>query len=344
MKAVAAIEQGRVAVVDIPMPEYGEYECLVKTTACGLCSSTDLKLIGNHVAAMDIQYPTVLGHEGVGTIVETGRKVRYFKAGDRVVNPSGRVKPESGFHANWAQMAEYAVAVDLKAMIEDGVPLRHAPDLENFPTKLIPDDISDVDAAMLITFKENYSALKNFGLQKGMKLLIFGDGAVAQGLSIMAHEMGAGYIGVVGHHDERLRRIASHAPIDLTVNARTEDVREKAGDTRFDLVIDGVGSTDVILEGAKLLRPFGRVGCYGVLNYAKGAINLVDLPNNVMLQMLNWPYREHATHDEIVALVRRGVLRPADFYSHVLPVDRAPEGVELIRTRQAYKVIIDFAG
>ena len=43
----------------------------------------------------------------------------------------------------------------------------------------------------------------------------------------------------------------------------------------------------------------------------------------------------------MISLVRRGVLKPKDFYSHVLPIDRAPEGVELIRARQAYKVIID---
>ena len=32
MKAVAATKPGHVEVVDIPMPEFGEYECLVKTT------------------------------------------------------------------------------------------------------------------------------------------------------------------------------------------------------------------------------------------------------------------------------------------------------------------------
>lgn len=341
MKAFAAIEQGKVAVVDIPMPEYGEYECLVKVTACGLCSSTDLKLISNSVANLDIQYPTVLGHEGVGVIAETGSKVRYFKKGDRVVNPSGRVMPGCGYRANWAQMAEYAIAVDVRAMMEDGVPMKFKPDLENFQTKFIPDDISDIDAAMLITFKENYSALKNFGLKAGMNLLIYGDGAVAQGLAIMAHEIGAAFIGCVGHHDERLQRIAEHAPLNLMVNSHKENILDKVGDTRFDIVIDGVGSVDIIQEGAKLLKPGGRVGLYGVLKHAKGSINMVDLPNNVLLQTLNWPYREHATHDEIVDMVHRGVLNPKDFYSHVLSLEEAPLGVELIRSRQAYKVIID---
>ena len=341
MKALAAIEQGKVAVVDIPMPEYGEYECLVRTTACGLCSSTDLKLIGNHVAGMNIEYPTVLGHEGVGVIEACGSKVRYFAEGDRVVNPSGRVMPGCGFHQNWAQMAQYAVAVDVRAMIEDGVPTRRPIDLDNFPTKKIPDWISDVDAAMLITFKENYSALKNFGLQPGMSVMIYGDGAVAQGLCIMAHEIGAAYIGVVGHHDERLSRIAANAPVDLIVNSHNQSVLDAVGDKKFDLVVDGVGATSVALEGAKLLKPFGRVGLYGVLYRPNADINLVDLPNNIMLQTLNWPYREHAAHDEVLALVKKGVLKPTDFYSHVLPLDRAPEGVEMIRTRRAYKVIID---
>lgn len=341
MKAVAAIEQGKVAVVDIPMPEPGEYECLVKITACGLCSSTDLKIIGNSVADLNIQYPTVLGHEAVGVIVETGPKVRSFKVGDRVVSPGGRVMPGCGFNSNWAHMAQYGVATDVAAMMEDGVPMNRKVDLANFPTKLIPDSISDVDAVMLLTFKENYSALKNFGLRPGMSILIYGDGAVALGLAIMAREMGAAYVGCVGHHDERLERIAQHTPLDLMVNSHREDVLERAGDTRFDIVVDGVGSVDIILEGAKLLKPGGRVGLYGVLKHAKANINLVDLPNNVMLQTLNWPYREHATHDEVVDMVLRGVLCPKDFYSHVLPIEEAPQGVEMIRSRQAYKVIFD---
>ncbi len=249
--------------------------------------------------------------------------------------------PGCGFHSNWAQMAEYAVAVDVRAMMEDGVPMRRKVDLDNFPTKTLPDDVSDIDAAMLITFKENYSALKNFGLAKGMKLLIYGDGAVALGLAILAREMGAAFVGCVGHHDERLSRIASHTPLDLAVNAHTEDVFEKAGDTRFDIVIDGVGSVDAACEGAKLLKPGGRVGLYGVLKHAKANVNLVDLPNNILFQTLNWPYREHAAHDEVISLVRRGVLNPKDFYSHVLPIEEAPKGVDMIRSREAYKVIID---
>lgn len=343
MRAVAAIEPGRVAVVDIPMPEYGEYECLVKITACGLCSGTDLKLIDNAIADLAIRYPTVLGHEAVGVIAAVGDRVRSFRVGDRVVSPAGRVAPGCGFHSNWAHMAEYGVAVDLPAMVRDGLPAAQGADLDNFMTRRIPDAISDVDAVMLLTFKENYSALSNFGLQPGMDILIYGDGAVALGLAIIAREMGAGRVGCVGHHDERLARIADRTRLDFAINARRGRVPDAVAGARFDIVVDGVGSVDAVREGARLLKPGGRVGLYGVLKRAKADINLVDLPNNVLLQTLNWPYREHATHEAVVDMVLRGALDPKDFYSHVMPLDQAPEAVELIRSRQAYKVIFDLS-
>ncbi|NLG25708.1 MAG: alcohol dehydrogenase catalytic domain-containing protein, partial [Clostridiales bacterium] len=332
-----------VAVVDVPMPAYGDYECLVRITACGLCSGTDLKLIDNAIADLKIQYPTVLGHEAVGVIVAAGEKVRSFRVGDRVVSPAGRVMPGCGFHSNWAHMAEYGVAIDLPAMAEDGLSAARGADLDNFATRRIPDAISDIDAVMLLTFKENYSALRNFGLRPGMDLLIYGDGAVALGLAIMAREMGAGRVGCVGHHDERLARIADRTPLDFAINARRERVPDAVGGARFDIVIDGVGSVDVVYEGARLLKPGGRVGLYGVLKRAKADVNLIDLPNNALLQTLNWPYREHASHDAVVELVLRGALNPKDFYSHVMPLDQAPAAVELIRSRRAYKVIFDLS-
>ena len=49
MKAVVITEPGIVKVMDVPMPVWDEYECLVEVKASGICSSTDLKLIhGDH--------------------------------------------------------------------------------------------------------------------------------------------------------------------------------------------------------------------------------------------------------------------------------------------------------
>ena len=52
MKAVVVIAPGQVEVRnDIPVPEIGDYECLVKTHACGLCNGTDLQVIAGTIWA-----------------------------------------------------------------------------------------------------------------------------------------------------------------------------------------------------------------------------------------------------------------------------------------------------
>ena len=78
MKAVCAKGDGTVEVVEVPAPDItDDYECLVRVTACGLCSSTDLKIIGyGSVGEMPIEYPTLVGHEGVGVIEKVGSKVK----------------------------------------------------------------------------------------------------------------------------------------------------------------------------------------------------------------------------------------------------------------------------
>ena len=342
MEAVSALGDCTVKVVEVPKPSYGPYECLVKVTACGLCSSTDLKIISNgSVAAMKVEYPTLIGHEGVGVIEEVGEKVRYLKKGDRIVCPVGG--PAPGYHFNWGGMNGYAVTHDIRALIEDGRtagnPLLASMTVEDYLGKPIPDGMSDPDAVMLLTLKENYSALKNFGVTGGTRLLIYGDGAVALGLSCFAKLLGASYVVNIGHHDDRLKRISDLAHADLTINSNTQDVEKCIGDAKFDVVIDAVGSVDIVLEGARFLVPGGRVGVYGVLKEGHASLDLLALPNNVMVQILNWPYREHRTHDEVVKFVREGKIDPKWFYSHVLPIDEAQKGVDMIRNREAYKVI-----
>jgi len=66
MKAVAATARGKVEVVEIPMPEIQDYECLVKVRACGFCNGTDMKIIDDEVSTTPVEFPVILGHEGVG--------------------------------------------------------------------------------------------------------------------------------------------------------------------------------------------------------------------------------------------------------------------------------------
>jgi threonine dehydrogenase-like Zn-dependent dehydrogenase len=351
VKAVAVLEAGKRALVkcvDIPMPVFGDYECLVRVKACGICSSTDLKIVhGEHPDNPDFPfiYPVILGHEAVGEIVETGRKVRSFRPGDRVVCPVTSNIPECGYRMAYGGMTEYSLAYDYRVMKEDGVnarALRFWPEEIDYQTKIFPNNISWTDAVMILTYKENYSALRNFGIKEGMDVIIFGDGAVSLGLNQFIKAYGVRSVVTVGHHDERLEKIRTLASPDLLVNSAREDLSGVLGDRRFDIAIDAAGSLDIIRQGLSLLKQGGKVCLYGVLKKGQSTMDLLSFPNNTGVHIMTYPYHEHRTHDEILELMRNGTIRAKDMYSHVLPAEDAALGISMLEKREAFKVILTF--
>lgn len=341
MKGVAVIELGRVApVFDVPTPIYGEYEVLVRVRACGLCNSTDLKIADGHVPGLSAKLPYILGHEAAGEVVALGDKVKYFAVGDHVLNPYTPRKDGDKYTPVYGNMQEYSLITDLRAMVKDG---KSDADYTRSGSKKIPAGISFEDAGMILSLKENYSALTNFGFKSGMDVLLYGDGPVCMGLALFARLRGASTVAVIGHHDDRLLRVAKVAGADIAINAHDDEVTEKLAGRTFDLVIDAVGKTSIIKQGAAMLKPGGKVCVYGVLSADDNMFDLISgLPNHASLHMLNWPYREHDCHDEICTMIVSGKVNPGDFYSHVMPMEECVKGVELIRKRQAYKVIFTF--
>ena len=76
-----------IAVEDIPIPEPGPGEVLVKVAFCGICHS-DLSLING---TFPPQRPVVTqGHEASGTIAKLGLDVTGWAGGDRVIVAAGR--------------------------------------------------------------------------------------------------------------------------------------------------------------------------------------------------------------------------------------------------------------
>jgi L-iditol 2-dehydrogenase len=335
MKAVAAVSRGKVEIVDIPMPEIQDYECLVKVRACGLCNGTDLKIIHDEVSTTPVDFPVILGHEGVGEVVQVGKKVKNIHVGEVYLNPHGRIRPGSPFKSMWANMVEYGVLSDYQVMYELGIGgPRYGGNLS------IPPEIDPVDGGVILTLKECFSAVRNLGFQPGQAALVYGDGPVGLALLNFLRMAGAAWTGCVGHQPRRLEWIGSHSQPDLLLNSHLESLPEKLGDRRLDLVIDAVGSTVIIRQASHLLKPGGKVGVVGVVKNTDANLSLLDLANNTSVHMLNWPYREHATHEEIVGLILHGKIKPRDYYSHVMAIQEAPRAVEMIETRQAFKVVL----
>ena len=79
MKAVIYHRYDDVRVEDVPIPEIGPDEVLLRPSGCGLCGSDIAKIVGQ------VAPPVILGHELAGRLAAVGAAVTSFQPGERVV-------------------------------------------------------------------------------------------------------------------------------------------------------------------------------------------------------------------------------------------------------------------
>ncbi len=98
MKAAVLVDVGRIEVRDVPCPDPGPREVLLRVTAVGLCG-TDWHIFAGHgnyhrdERGRPIplaREPQILGHEIAGIVEATGADVHDLRPGDRVVVDQGR--------------------------------------------------------------------------------------------------------------------------------------------------------------------------------------------------------------------------------------------------------------
>jgi len=80
LKQISPVENRPLELVDLPVPQPGSKEILIRVSACGVCH-TELDEIEGRLQP---ELPIVLGHEIVGIVESLGSGVTRFKVGDRV--------------------------------------------------------------------------------------------------------------------------------------------------------------------------------------------------------------------------------------------------------------------
>lgn len=82
-------EPGSVELREVPIPEIGDEDVLLRVQAVGICGSDVHQWQGSH--SWPVNYPCVLGHEFSGEVIQRGARVREFLEGDRVTSETAAV-------------------------------------------------------------------------------------------------------------------------------------------------------------------------------------------------------------------------------------------------------------
>ncbi|MGA7081155.1 MAG: zinc-dependent dehydrogenase [Terriglobales bacterium] len=262
MQAVVYHGVNDVRMEEVPVPEIGPGEILVRVHTCGICG-TDLKKIatGSHSA------PRIFGHETAGVVAEVGEGVRKFGVGDRVVVfhhiPCGecyycrhrtfaqcvaykKVGCTAGFEPSGGGFAEYVRVMDW--IVEKG-------------TVRIPEGTSFEQASFAEPVNTCIKGIETLRLEAGETVLVMGQGPIGLILATLAKRAGARVI-TSDLYPARLT-IAYSFGLNLTIDASKSDagqaVRGLTEGRGADAVILAVGGTGLIRPAMDAARPGGRV-------------------------------------------------------------------------------------
>jgi propanol-preferring alcohol dehydrogenase len=218
------------AIEDMPMPEPGPDEILIKIEAAGVCHS-DL-----HIAEGDwpqlatfVKRPLVLGHEAVGRVVQRGSEVKHLDVGDRVGVPwiywscgECEVCREGNENLCPSQIVtggtvDGGFAEFMKAKAS------HA---ARVPTSLTPEEAAPLFCAGVTV----YRALKKANIGAGQRVAIFGVGGLGHLAVQIAVVLGA-EVWAIDVDDKKLelaRQLGAHHALNATKSEIVKELR-KAG-------------------------------------------------------------------------------------------------------------------
>ncbi len=250
-------------VEQVPVPELGPGEVLVRVHACGLCG-TDLHLAVDGDVPVE-RTPITLGHEAAGVVAAVGSGVDGAAEGDRVAlfpaASCGRCRfCLDGREALCDSAKVYGMARDGALAEYVAVPARSLLPL--------PDGVPfDVGAIVTDGVATPFHALRSRGrLQAGESVGIFGCGGLGSHAIALARLIGATPI-VAVDVDARARERALELGADVAIDAGEADVvravRAAAGGG-LDLALEFVGLPEIVEEAVRCLGKRGRAVLVGV--------------------------------------------------------------------------------
>ncbi len=253
---------------DVPMPQAGPGQIVVKIEASGLCH-TDI-----HAARGDWpvkpKMPLVPGHEGVGIVVEVGEGESAVKVGDRVALPwlakaCGTCRYCVTGRETYCQSPQYM------GYTIDGGYAEYALAYASHAVK-VPEGVSPLDAAPITCAGvTTYAALKAAKPQPADTTMVVGIGGLGHLALQYAKIFGCTTV-AVDVEDEKLQ-LAKDLGADHVVDARCDQEAELAAIGGVDIALVTVPSPKAMQAAHAALKPGGRLVLVGL-----PADNRLELP------------------------------------------------------------------
>jgi L-iditol 2-dehydrogenase len=344
MLAVRYYEPGKLRVEQVPIPEPGSGELIVRSSVALTCG-TDVKMYkrGHPLA----QPPQIMGHEFAGTVSALGKGVTGFGVGMKVVSantaPCNRCfyclmhQPNLCEHLNesivgftWpGSYAEY-VRVPEKIVrqntfqVPDGVALDEIASLEPLACVVHGWDLTGKFPA-------------------GGTAVVIGGGPIGLLHSQLARLNGARRVVLCDVVQDRLAE-AERVGVDVAIDSAIENpltrILELTEGRGADMVVEAVGRRETWELAPKLARKGGTVLLFGGCPSGTETMFEAEKIHYGELHIQGSFHHTPAAVERAFRLIASGKVSIKILISHEMPLDRAEEALRLMGSGKALKIAL----
>ncbi len=339
MKAIAKTQRAPgIEVLDVPQPEIGPTDIVVRVAAGSLCGS-DAHIYEWTPSYHFMSLPIIIGHEFSGQIVQVGAEVTHVHVGDRVsANPTmacgccdncrtgrssactARLSPGFSSDGFFAEYGRLTTAADIYRL---------------------PEAVSYEAAALLEPFCVSLNAVDISDFRIGLKTAVLGPGPIGLFATQVLRASGAAMVMMVGAQgDEKRLMVAEQLGADVAVNITDEDpvARAKSISPRgLDIVYEATGNPKSIPQALDMVRPGGKVVLIGI-HSGPATFDPTPMVRGSKSIVGAYAYTSQ-TWRRAIELFSNRTVDPEAVISHRVALDDAEEGFQLALSKKANKVL-----
>lgn len=329
---------GEIIFQEIPIPEIGTDQVLVRVMYIGICGSDIHVYHGEHPFT---KYPVTQGHEVSCKVEAYGSNVTGLKVGQKVtIEPQvvcGKCYP--------CRHGKYNLCEELKVMgfqTTGTASTFFVVDKEKVTP--LPDNMSYQDGAMIEPLAVAVHAVRRVGDVKGKDIAVIGAGPIGNLVAQVARGLGAKTVMLTDVSDFRLT-LAKKCGVDAVFNTRTKDFGEAMIDTfgpdKADVIYDCAGNDITMGQAIKYARKGSQiilVAVYaGMANVDLAVLNDHELDLNTTMM-----YR-HEDYVEAIRLVGEGKIQLAPLQTKTFAFKEYLDAYKFIDANRetTMKVLID---
>lgn len=279
MKAAIYPGHGKsVFIADMPDPEPGPDDVVIKVAHCGVCG-TDLSMTKGEM--WDYGAGSQLGHEYAGEIIALGKNVEGFKLGEKITAVPSLAcgQCEACRHGN-----------PVLCRNKPGTAMVGFADYARLPANAaikLPAALSLADGALVEPLAVSLYGVRNSAIQPGDRVLVLGGGTVALYAIYWARRLGAGRI-VAMSRSARRKDLSLQMGADAFLSYgenETGEVIEALGGAP-DIVYECVGSEGMLGKALRHVAAFGKIISLGFCTHADPVMPAMAAYKCVTMQFL----------------------------------------------------------